>query len=70
MLKVPKNSIGGTCEISLPKWLEFTTGCPIIKNLKIAVFSAKSCTTYGKSMMCRNRKFGFQINCIQNCFKV
>ena len=56
ILKVPKNPIGGTCQISLPKWLEFTTGSPTIKNLKIAVFSAKSYTTYGKSIMRRNRK--------------
>ena len=51
-----KSTISGTCQISLPKWLEFTTGSPTIKNLKIAVFSAKSYTTYGKSIMRRNRK--------------
>ena len=56
ILKVPKNPIGGTCQISLPKWLEFTRGSPTIKNLKLAVFSAKSYTTYGKSIMRRNRK--------------
>jgi len=33
-----------------------TTRSPTIKNLKIVVFSAKSHTTYGKSIMCRRSK--------------